>query len=763
MRHPLSALAALCLALAPMAAQMPSALAAGAAATPAASAAARQETARVIVQYKTGSSVMRVLSASSDVPANQRIPRHAAVLSQRHGVSMTDGAPVSTRSQVVFAKGMSSKQLAELLSKDADVEFAEPDLPRRVQAVALPNDPLYPGAQPVATPTLGQWYLRAPDASNVAAINATGAWNTTMGTSTVVVAVVDTGVRFEHPDLRGKLLAGYDFIADHGDGLAHANDGNGRDADPSDPGDWVTTAEVHNSSGTFYQCTTPDSSGNYTGEDSSWHGTQVSGIIGAATNNGIGMASVGRNVMILPVRVLGKCVGYDSDIQAGMQWAAGISVPGVPDNPTPAKVINLSLGGGTGCTTAYQNVVNQIIARNVTIVASAGNEGLAVSAPAGCSGVIAVAGVRHAGTKVGYSSLGPEVALSAPAGNCVNTSGACLNPLLTTTNTGRTGPVASTYSDSFDTSLGTSFSSPLVAGTAALMLSVNSALTPAQIKSELRSSVRAFPTTSSDPTVLACQAPSSTAQSNECICTTTTCGAGLLDASAAVAAAVAARATPLPTIPMSSTSADATAGTTVTLDGSGTQAPSGRTIAAYAWTIESGTGASFSGSTTDPTATLVTSAAGTVVVKLTVTDSVGATSSASTSINIAGGPTATITPSASSVNAGGAVTLDGSSSVASAGRSLVSYQWSITAGASFASLSATSGSSVTLSTSAAGTVTVMLTVTDGAGATATTTTTITVNPAPASSGGGGGGALGLGWLLALMVAVVAVGRSRKAV
>ncbi len=761
MRHPLSALAALCLALAPMAVQMPSALAAGATtASTAGAATARQETARVIVQYKTGSSVMRALSAS-DVPANQRIPRHAATLSQRHSVAMTDGAPVSTRSQVVFAKGMSSKQLAELLSKDADVEFAEPDLPRRVQAVALPNDPLYPGAQPVATPTLGQWYLRAPDASNVSAINATGAWNTTMGTSSVVVAVLDTGVRFEHPDLRGKLLPGYDFIADHGEGLAHANDGNGRDADASDPGDWVTTAEVNNSSGTFYQCTTPDSSGNYTGENSSWHGTQVSGIIGAATNNGIGMASVGRNVMILPVRVLGKCVGYDSDIQAGMQWAAGISVPGVPDNPTPAKVINLSLGGGTGCTTLYQNVVNQILARNVTIVASAGNEGLAVAAPAGCTGVIAVAGVRHAGTKVGYSSLGPEVALSAPAGNCVNNSGACLNPLLTTTNTGATTPGVSSYSDSFDTSLGTSFSSPLVAGTAALMLSVNPSLTPAQIKSELRSSVRAFPTTSTDPTVLVCQAPSTTAQNTECICTTTTCGAGLLDASAAVAAAVAARSTPLPTIPLSSTTADATVGTSVTLDGSGTQAPAGRTIAAYAWTIQSGTGASFSGSVTGPTATLVTSAAGTVVVTLTVTDSLGGTTSASTSINIAAGPTATISPSATSVNAGAAVTLDGSSSAASGGRSLVSYQWSITSGSSIASLNATSGSSVTLSTTGVGSVTVMLTVTDGAGATASTTTTISVNAAPAS--GGGGGALGLGWLLAMVAAVLAVSRTRKAV
>jgi serine protease len=760
MRHPLSALAALCLALAPMAVQMPTASAATSMANVVP---ARQETARVIVQYKTGSSVMRALAAS-DAPANQRIPRHAAVLSKRHGVAMTDGAPVSTRSQVVFAKGMNSKQLADMLSKDADVEFAEPDLPRHIQAVAAPNDPLYPGAQPVATPTLGQWYLRAPDASNVSAINAAGAWNTTMGTSTVVVAVLDTGVRFEHPDLRGKLLAGYDFISDHGEGLAHANDGDGRDPDPSDPGDWVTTAEVNDASSTFYQCTTPDDQGKYAGEDSSWHGTQVAGIIGAATNNGIGMASVGRNVMILPVRVLGRCVGYDSDIQAGMQWAAGITVPGVPNNPTPANVINMSLGGGAGCSSAYQNVVNQIIARGVTIVASAGNEGLAVAVPAACSGVIAVAGVRHAGTKVGYSSLGPEVALSAPAGNCVNTTGACLNPLLTAHNIGRTTPGTNTYSDSFDTSLGTSFSSPLVAGTAALMLSVNPALSPAQVRSELRASARAFPATSTDPTVHACTAPSSTAQSAECICTTSTCGAGLLDASAAVAAAVAARTTPSPTVPLSASSADVVAGATVTLDGSGVQAPSGRSIAAYSWAIVGGSGAALTGLTNTPTATLSTSAPGSVVVQLTVTDNIGATSSATTNINIAAGPTALFFPSVTTVTAGGTVTLDANASTAAGGRSVSAYQWAITAGSGIATLSATTGPSVVLNTTGAGTVTVALTVVDNGGASATTSSSITVNAGASSGGGGGGGggSLGFGWLFALLMAVLVVQRTRRA-
>lgn len=745
MRHPLSALAALCFTLAAVVLQAPMAQAVPA--EPVASAAA-QQTARVIVQYKTGSSAMRALSASEKTRGTLAIPRHASVLSARHGVAMTDGMPVGARTQVVFAKGMSSAKLAELLSKDSDVEFAEPDLPRRIRSV--PNDPLFPGAQISTTPAAGQWYLRAPDSVNVSAINAQTAWNTTAGTSSVVVAVLDTGIRFEHPDLVGKTYPGYDFVTN----VSVANDGNGRDADASDPGDWVTTAEVNDAASTFYHCTDPDSSGQYTGENSSWHGTQVAGIVGAATNNSIGMASVGRNVMILPVRVLGKCVGYDSDIQAGMRWAAGISVPGIPDNTHPAQVVNLSLGGAGSCGSAYQGVVNELLARGVVVVASAGNEGKAVDAPANCSGVIAVSGVRHAGTKVGYSSLGPEVAISAPAGNCVDTTGACVKPLLTTVNSGTTTPVTNTYSDGFNPSLGTSFSAPLVAGTVSLMLSVNPTLTASQVRSALQSSARAFPTTSSTTTNV-CQAPSSTLQ-DECICTTSTCGAGLLDAAGAVAQAVSLRSTPMPTIPLSASSANATVGgTNVLLDGTGTQPSSGRTIATYAWSI-SGTGASFmEGSPTGPTATLVPTAAGTVVVTLTVTDNIGTSTSASTNIDISTGPTAVIVPSATTVTAGTAVTLDGSSSVALSGRTIVSYAWSVTSGNT---LTNATSPTATLVPNAAGTATVTLTVTDSAGATSTSSADIAVTAAPSSSGGG---ALGIGWLAALMAAVLVLSHSRR--
>jgi Subtilase family len=346
-------------------------------------------------------------------------------------------------------------------------------------------------------------------------------------------------VRFDHPDLLavaagGNLLPGYDMISD----AAVANDGDGRDPDPSDPGDWLTQAEISQRGGPFFQCSTGP-------ESSSWHGTQTAGLIAALTNNGIGMASVGRNVRVLPVRVLGKCGGFDSDIIAGMRWAAGMTVPGVPANPNRAQVINMSLGGEGACSAAYQDAVTAINAAGTVIVAAAGNSaGHAVGVPANCAGVIAVAGLRHVGTKVGFSDLGPEIAISAPGGNCVNiTAGApCLYPILTTSNSGATSPVAPIYTDSFNTSLGTSFSAPLVAGTVALMLSAQPALTPLQVRLVLEATARPFPVTSSDnagSTVIQCTAPQVNIIGNpvdqlECLCTVDTCGAGMLDAGAAV-------------------------------------------------------------------------------------------------------------------------------------------------------------------------------------------------------------------------------------
>ena len=466
--------------------------------------------ARVIVKYKADV----VAQSKRALSATDRTAMQMQTLGQRLGLVLRTGAALHERAHVVFASGMSSEQLAARLARDSEVEYAVPD--GRKRRSAAPNDPLYTTVGGTG-PTVGQWYLRRNAGAVKSSIDVEPAWNITPGNGNLVVAVLDTGVRYDHPDLRpvangGNLLPGYDMIAD----LETANDNSGQDADASDPGDWISQADVN--SGMYAPCTALDIG------DSSWHGTQTAGLIGALTDNGVGMAGVGRTVRVLPVRVLGKCGGFDSDIVAGMRWAAGLSTgdASVPDNPVAnrARVINLSLGGTGACTQIYQDTVNELTAMGVTVVASAGNgTGHAVNSPANCAGVIGVSGLRHIGTKVGYSDLGPEVSISAPAGNCVLEGAAdrCLYPILTTSNSGLTTPAGAIYTDSINASFGTSFSAPLVAGSVALMLAAQASWTPSQIRTILRATARPFPTMGADNgsipgPVQQCRAPSNLEQ-----------------------------------------------------------------------------------------------------------------------------------------------------------------------------------------------------------------------------------------------------------
>jgi serine protease len=666
--------------------------------------------ARVIVKYKALGPLMRAMRANG-ISSNG--PQHAATLAQRIGLGLRNGRIVDGQTQVVRGdKTLSSAALAARLAADPDVEFAVPDLRRHV--LLTPNDPLYLASASIS-PAAGQWYLRPADSTFVSAINAAGAWDITTGSSLptgIVVADIDTGVLFNHPDLTAKLYPGYDFSTDTNNG-----DGDAVDANASDPGDATAAGE----------CGSGEPA-----QSSSWHGTQVASLIGAQTNNSTGMASVGFNVMVLPVRALGKCGGFDSDIVAGMLWAGGVTnTPGTSSkNPHPAKVINLSLGSSGACGTIYTTAMTQLTAAKVVVVAAAGNdEGLAVGTPANCPGVIAVAGVRHAGTKVGFSDIGPEVAISAPAGNCVNTTGTCLYPIIAATNTGTTTPATNTYSTSGNPSFGTSFASPLVAGTAALMLSVNPNLTPAQVKNMLQSSARPFPSTVSGVPV--CQAPSATIQ-DECNCTTSTCGAGLLDAAAATAAAAGTSLTTAIVTPSATT---VTAGASVTFDGTGSTASNGHSISSYQWTFTSNTvGATFGSGTTGSSATVITPAAaasGSFTVRLLVTDNVGVSASKSVSVNVnaAAAPALSLLSSASVVAAGSSVSFDGSGTTAAAGLSIVSYQWAIISGATLASFTtATNGPTAAVLTNGAGsgTFTIQLTVTDSAGRSSSSSTTVSV-------------------------------------
>ena len=514
---------------------------------------------------------------------------------------------------------MSSADLVARLQADPDVEYAEVDA--RVRIAAAPNDPRYLGGQTLITPAAGQWYLRAPDATVVSAINAEAAWDVTLGSPSVIVAVIDTGVRPDHPDLAGKLVGGYDFVSADSPGVfTTANDGDGPDADPSDPGDWVTDAESTQPGGPLEGCQV---------EDSTWHGTQTAALIGAATNNSIGMASVGRNVRILPVRALGKCGGFVSDIVAAMRWAAGLTTSPVA-NLFPAKVLNLSLGSTGACTTTYQTVINEVTAAGVSVVVSAGNDaGLGVGKPANCSGAIGVGGLRHIGTKVGFSDVGPEISISAPGGNCVNLSGSCLFPILTATNAGVTVPAGNTYTDGgVNASVGTSFSAPLVSGTLGLMLSANAGLNPSQLRLGVMRTSRAFPSSGSGAGIQACHAPDTNVQ-DECYCTDSTCGAGMLDTAGATVAAASLRAW------VTSASNQVAVGGSLVLDASASWAVSPHSIATRSWSIVSAPGpATLQVSTDQRTATVVGVNPGAVVVRLAVTDDQGGAASADSTITV---------------------------------------------------------------------------------------------------------------------------------
>jgi len=486
------------------------------------------------------------------------------------------------------------------LRRDPQVAFAEPD--RRRYAHAIPNDPLY----------AGQWYLKAQQAS---AVRAETAWDSSTGSAGVIVAVLDTGIRYDHPDLEraasgGRLLPGYDFVSADSDGtFISANDGDGRDADASDPGDWVTTAEA----------ALPIFDDNCDAQDeSSWHGTRVAGLIGARSNNNTGIAGLTWRPWILPVRVLGKCGGYDSDILAGMRWAGGLTVTGVPANPNPARVLNLSLGSDDRCPASYQTVIDELVRNGVVIVASAGNESGPVAAPASCQGVVSVVALRHAGTKVGFSSLGANATIGAPGGNCVNTGAnePCLYSIDTTTNLGATVPGTHGYTDQFNFNVGTSFSAPLVAGVAALMVSVNATLTSAEITERLRAGARAYPAVSGIPV---CRNPSNAndRQTAECACTSAACGAGMVDA---VGALEQARR-PLAVIVAP---ASVTAGQNATLQANASTAACGRTVQTYAWTVlASGAGGALVAGANTASATVLPPTSGTLQLQLTVTDNQG--------------------------------------------------------------------------------------------------------------------------------------------
>ncbi len=416
--------------------------------------------ARFILTFRDGTG-----PAAADADADAVADEAAAEVGAQANVArrLATGGAVVELSRRLAPEDAS--RFMDAVTRQASVAFVEPDLLAR--PTLIPDDPMWGQ----------QWhYFEA-----TGGINLPTALDTADGAGSVV-AVLDTG-RTLHPDLDANMVDGYDFIFD----AATARDGNGRDSDETDQGDWETNN----------QCGFP-------ARNSSWHGTHVAGTVAAVTGNGLGVAGVAPSAQILPVRVLGLCGGFISDIADAMVWASGGAVAGFPANATPADVINMSLGGGGACGATYQNAIDAAVGDGTAVVVAAGNSNVNASnsSPANCGSVITVASTNRSAGKADYSNFGSIVDLAAPGGD---TSPTTANGVLSTLNTGTTVPASPGYA----LYQGTSMAAPHVAGVAALVLGEQS-MTPAALETHLESTARSFPATCSQ------------------------CGAGIVDAAAAV-------------------------------------------------------------------------------------------------------------------------------------------------------------------------------------------------------------------------------------
>lgn len=489
----------------------------------------------VKLKDKRPTSVVRLPASvrPSDNAQAQRLRMAAAA--NRKRVSYLVQKPTAFGAQVIHQGHYTTVAEAEAeaakLRLDPDVEWVavnQMERPASVTGQAVSLTGAY----------ASHFWLKDRTATVNGVANFTSAWTQLANRSLtpVVTAVLDTG-KLSHPDLDGRLLAGYDFVSE----VEFARDGNSLDADPTDPGDYLLQSEI-NANPSLYGSTC-------TAHDSSWHGTTVMSVLtspSGSTVSGPGVLASIPGMVVLPVRIGGTCGALVSDIIEGMLWAAGVDYQGSPArNPNPARVINLSFGSvgdcqssGTG-DTLYRQTVATLRTKGTVVVASAGNGDnsgaagyAAPTRPASCAGVVAVTALRQDGSKASYANLAdgrPNVAgyygIAVAGGD---TDGG-MNLLV---NNG-----VNTASASFTLeagAAGTSFAAPQVAGVAALMMAVDPSLTVDEVRSLLQSTSTAYTSFTVPGTAPSCDAT----HTDNCKCTDATCGAGVLNASAAITAAI---------------------------------------------------------------------------------------------------------------------------------------------------------------------------------------------------------------------------------
>ncbi len=464
-----------------------------------ASAPAAAAGARLIITYRNGSlsnalklKTVNAAAARSRAMSSAAFRSGSKAPSASHMRKLAVGADLMRLDRRITARELDA--LVGELAADPAIAAVEVDqMMRHTGAARVRGDMVTPQLTP-NDQYYGQyqWHLQ----NTVGGIHAPAAWDVSTGAG-VVVAVLDTGI-VEHPDMDANMLAGYDFISD---ALVSRRPTNERVPGAHDYGDWNDDDDACDVS------------------TSSFHGTHVAGTIAELSNNSSGMAGVAHNAKVLPVRVLGRCGGYTSDIADAIIWAAGGNVPGVPTNANPAEIINMSLGGTGSCKSVSQAAINTAVSLGTTVVVAAGNSNgdVADFSPASCDNVISVGAARITGGRASYSNYGAAVDLAGPGGG----GGVDGNPngyVWQANNSSDTSPEEG--GPSYGGMAGTSMAAPHVAGVAALVQSAvvgngGDPKTPAELEAILVGSARAFPATPDRPI-----------------------GSGLLDAPAALAKAL---------------------------------------------------------------------------------------------------------------------------------------------------------------------------------------------------------------------------------